>query len=97
MTSEQHHRQYQLCSRFGLGFALVSIVAHGIERYFKADLDLGYTFLWIAVLMLAQGCLQHLKSLRPNSPQAPNNALQRTEAGGGVSSYPTPDFASLRR
>ena len=63
MTSEQHRNQYKLCARFGLAFVGISALAHGIERYYKADLDLSYTFLWLAVLMLAQGCLQHLKSL----------------------------------
>ena len=69
MTSEQHRNQYKLCARFGLAFVGISALAHGIERYFKTAMDLGYTFLWLAVLMLAQGCLQHLKSISPTSDQ----------------------------
>jgi hypothetical protein len=63
MTRKQRLNQYKFCVRFGLAFALLSMLAHIIERYFKTDLDLGYTFLWVAVVMVAQGCLQHLKSL----------------------------------
>jgi hypothetical protein len=43
------------------------MLSHVIERHFKADLELGYTFLWLAVVMIAQGCLHYLKSLPANS------------------------------
>jgi hypothetical protein len=69
MTTEQHRHQYKLCARFGLAFTLLSTVAHVCERLYKVDYDLSYTFLWIAVLMLAQGALQHQKSLPPTGDQ----------------------------
>ena len=63
MTREQHSRQAKLCARFGVVFILASIVTHTVERYYKVDLDLGFTFLWVTVLMLALGFMQHLKFL----------------------------------
>jgi hypothetical protein len=70
MNREQHLKQYYLCAGFGLGFALVAIVAYSIERFAKVDLHLGFTFLWLAVLMLIQGHIQHLLSLRADSSQS---------------------------
>lgn len=65
---KEHSKQARLCARFGVAFVLVAIVTHIVERHIKLDLDLGFTFLWIAVLMLAQGFLQHLKSVDKHSP-----------------------------
>ena len=70
MNREQHLKQYYLCAGFGLGFALVAIVAYSMERFAKVDLHLGFTFLWLAVLMLIQGHIQHLLSLRADSSQS---------------------------
>ena len=73
MTSEEHFKQAKLCAHFGLGFILASSVAHALEHCYKVDLDLGFSFLWVAVLMLNLGFLQHLKSLsQPSSSEASN-------------------------
>ena len=73
MTNEEHSKQATLCARFGLAFVLVSIAAHTIERSIKMDLDLGFTFLWVAVLMLTLGFLQHLKA-RNRRPSLPHSS-----------------------
>ena len=78
MTSEEHSKQARLCARFGLLFVLVSIVTHAIEHFVEVDLDLGFTFLWVAVLMTILGFLQHLKSI--GQPLAPGEDVVTRQA-----------------
>jgi hypothetical protein len=70
MNREHPLKQYYLWVGFGLVFAFVAIFAYSVERFAKVDIHLGSTFLWLAVLMLIQGHIQHLLSLRPDSPQS---------------------------
>ncbi len=70
MTREQHLKQYYICSGLGLVFALVAVVAHSIERFAQVDPQVGFSFLWVAVLMLIQGHFQYVQSRRTDASQS---------------------------